>query len=236
LQDEPVQPLIALGSVGQLQGVLWQVVGFQHRMGVDPGDPDEHFGWEEYLLYNQKRGFIFLVDATDGWSLVRPVTGAPVLSKEGASASYLSESYSLKESYQAETTYALGEFYWQVQRGQRTSNSDFAKGSSMLSMEKSPAEVVWSVGSRIDSVTVAKAFALEGKSALFKRSDVGPLSASGVSRNGIVLTVFLVLLLLLIVSDMRCSSCDPAQENCSSNSSRSSGGSFGGFSSGGGHK
>jgi ribosomal protein S27AE len=236
LQDEPVQPLIALGSVGQLQGVLWQVVGFQHRMGVDPGDPDEHFGWEEYLLYNQKRGFIFLVDATDGWSLVRPVTGAPVLSKEGASASYLSESYSLKESYQAETTYALGEFYWQVQRGQRTSNSDFAKGSSMLSMEKSPAEVVWSVGSRIDSVTVAKAFALEGKSALFKRSDVGPLSASGVSRNGIVLAVFLVLLVLLIVSDMRCSSCDPAQENCSSNSSRSSGGSFGGFSSGGGHK
>jgi len=236
LQDEPVQPLIALGSVGQLQGVLWQVVGFQHRMGVDPADPDEHFGWEEYLLYNQKRGFIFLVDATDGWSLVRPVTGAPVLSKDGASASYFSESYSLKESYQAETTYALGEFYWQVQRGQRTSNSDFTKGASVLSMEKSPAEVVWSVGSRIDSATVAKAFALEGKSALFKRSDVGPLSANSILRNVIVLVVFLALLLILIIADMRCSSCDPALENCSSNSSRSSGGSFGGYSSGGGHK
>jgi len=60
VQDEPVQPLIPLGSKGQLQGVHWQVVGFQHRMGVEPGD-DEHFGWSEYLLYNQKRGFAFLV-------------------------------------------------------------------------------------------------------------------------------------------------------------------------------
>ena len=62
VQDEPVQPLIPLGSKGQLQGVHWQVVGFQHRMGVEPGD-DEHFGWSEYLLYNQKRGFAFLVDS-----------------------------------------------------------------------------------------------------------------------------------------------------------------------------
>ena len=76
VQDEPVQPLIPLGSKGQLQGVHWQVVGFQHRMGVEPGD-DEHFGWSEYLLYNQKRGFAFLVDSEEGWSMVRPTTGAP---------------------------------------------------------------------------------------------------------------------------------------------------------------
>jgi hypothetical protein len=78
IQDEPVSPLIALGTVGQLSGAQWQVVGFQHRMGYEPDDPDEHFGWDEYLLYNQKRGFTFLVDAEDGWSLVKPVTGAPI--------------------------------------------------------------------------------------------------------------------------------------------------------------
>ena len=49
IQDEPINPLVALGTVGRLQGVDWQVVGFQHRMGVEPGD-DEHFGWSEYLL------------------------------------------------------------------------------------------------------------------------------------------------------------------------------------------
>jgi endogenous inhibitor of DNA gyrase (YacG/DUF329 family) len=76
IQDEPINPLIPLGALGQLQGTQWQVVGFQHRMGVEPGD-DEHFGWSEYLLYNQKRGFSFLVDSEEGWSLVRPTTGAP---------------------------------------------------------------------------------------------------------------------------------------------------------------
>ena len=76
LQDEPVRPSIALGKVGRFEGVDWQVVGFQHRMGQEAGD-DEQFGWDEYLLFNRQRGFIFLVDATDGWSLVRPTTGAP---------------------------------------------------------------------------------------------------------------------------------------------------------------
>ena len=52
-QDEPVNPLIPLGTVGQLEGLAWQVVGFQHRMGQEPGD-DEQFGWEEYLLYNAR--------------------------------------------------------------------------------------------------------------------------------------------------------------------------------------
>ena len=77
VQDEPVQPIIPLGTKGQLQGVHWQVVGFQHRMGVEPGD-DEHFGWSEYLLYNQKRWL------SRSWSTpkkagawVRPTTGAP---------------------------------------------------------------------------------------------------------------------------------------------------------------
>lgn len=111
IQDEPVRPLIALGSTGELQGAVWQVVGFQHRMGVDPSDPDEHFGWEEYLLFNQKRGFIFLVDSTEGWSVVKPTTGAPVMAANGQTATYLGSRYQLKESYTAETTYALGEFY-----------------------------------------------------------------------------------------------------------------------------
>ena len=58
------------------------MVGFQHRMVSVPDDPDEHFGWSEYLLYNRKRGF-FLVDVKDGWSLVKPVTVRPPCSRAG---------------------------------------------------------------------------------------------------------------------------------------------------------
>lgn len=238
LQDEPVRPLIALGTVGQLQGVSWQVVGFQHRMGVDPSDPDEHFGWEEYLLYNQQRGFLFLVDSTEGWSVVKPCTGAPVMTGNGQSATYLGTRYALKESYNAETRYALGEFYWRVERGQRTANRDFASGANLLSMEQSPGEVVWSVGSKIDSAKVAQAFKLEGQQALLQRSDVGPVSfGSGMSVRTLIIIFMLLFLMSMLLS--RCSACDPKVENCASSYSsgaRSSGGSFGGFSSGGGHK
>ena len=157
-QREPIQPLIPLGTLGELQGASWQVVGFQHRMGLAPGD-DEHFGWSEYLLYNQKKGFSFLVDSEEGWSLVRPTTGAPKWAGGNASSAiYLGTPFQLKYSYDAETNYVCGEFYWLVQRGQKTFNRDFVNGKRMLSQEQSGTEVVWSSGDQLSSDAVVKAF------------------------------------------------------------------------------
>lgn len=226
-QDEPVRPLIALGSVGTLQGVNWQVVGFQHRMGSEPGD-DEHFGWNEYLLYNRQRGFSFLVDAEDGWSMVAPTTGAPSMAESGKTAKYLGKTYQQQYAYNAETTYVAGEFYWQVERGQKTFNRDFANGNSLLSMERSANELTWSSGSRMDSATVAAAFKLDAKKDMFKRADAAPLSAASSMGCGTIILVIVVILILLIILST-CSS-------SGGSSSRSSGGSYGGYSSGGGHK
>ncbi len=230
LQHEPVQPLIPLGSQGQFEGRPWQVVGFQHRMGREVGD-DESFGWEEYLLYNRERGFVFLVDASDGWSLVRPATGAPQHKPGTATASYLGTPYRLTSNYQAETGYVAGEFYWPVQRGQQTSNSDFAavNGKGLLAREQSRSEVTWSYGSRIDSSSVAQAFKLGDKAALFRRQDAGPVAAgSGIGCGTVILILMLLFIVLILMS------------NCSGSSgggyTRSSGGSFGGYSTGGGHK
>lgn len=232
-QDEPVRPLIALGSSGQLQGVRWQVVGFQHRMGQAPGD-DEHFGWSEYLLFNRQRGFCFLVDAEDGWSVVKPTTGAPTMTGNGQSASYLGQRYTLQYAYNAETTYVAGEFYWRVERGQKSFHRDFAHGPSLLSMEQTPQELTWSSGIRLSADTVAKAFGLEANKAALQRADASPLSQAAGSNSRTIIVIIVVLVLLSLL-ESRCSRCDPAVENCSS-SYRSSGGSFGGWSSGGGHK
>jgi hypothetical protein len=242
LQTEPVAPLIALGSTGQLQGAIWQIVGFQHRMGYEVDDPDEHFGWTEYLLYNQKRGFTFLVDSTEGWSLATPTTGAPTLSPNGSTATYLGNKYAQKYNYKAETTYVAGEFYWRVERGQKSNNTDFEKGAVLLSREETPNEVTWSMGSKLSSDTVVKAFnlkdgALDGGLSggsgndVFKATDAKPVSSiAGMGCGTIVILIVVLLLFLFLIS--RCSSCDPRVENCSSSRS----GSYGGFSSGGGHK
>ncbi len=236
IQSEPVQPLIKLGTTGQLQGVQWQVVGFQHRMGTDPSDPSEQFGWSEYLLYNAKRGFTFLVDSTEGWSVVKPATGAPVMAEGGRSATYLGQRYQLKENYRAETNYVAGEFYWQVTRGQTSENRDFASGKSMLSMERTPNEVTWSVGAQIESDAVAKAFKLDDKKELLKR-DASPASAlNGMSIRTIIIVILIILFFLFLMSRCSRSNCDPNTQNCAASSGRTSGGSFGGFSGGGGHK
>lgn len=202
-QDEPVEPLIPLGSAGPLEGVHWQVVGYQHRLGTEPDDPDEHFGWDEYLLYNRKRGFCFLVDSTEGWSLVKPVTGAPKLGADQQSASYLGTTYHQQYAYKAQTTFVEGEFYWPVERGQATFNRDFARGDSLLSMEETPAERTWSLGRKIAGATVAKVFGLEAKKDLFGRGDAGPTTSRGGGTGcgcaTIVLLVLLVLVLLAVL-------------------------------------
>lgn len=239
LQDEPVKPLIALGSIGTLQGKKWQVVGFQHRMGHVPGDEDEEsFGWEEYLLYNAKAGFVFLVDSTEGWSLVKPATGAPT-PRGGSAYAYLGTTYTVQSTYRAETTYVAGEFYWQVLRGQTSHHQDCASGTSLLSREQMGQEVTWSVGHKMDYSTVAAAFNLKDRAGDFKRGDAMPFASGGIGMVGWFVILLFVLVFLFAIT--RCARpCNPQTENCSSSSSststRSGGGSYGGYSSGGGHK
>jgi hypothetical protein len=228
--------------VGTLQGKSWQVVGFQHRMGHevgDGGDEDESFGWSEYLLYNSKAGFQFLVDATDGWSLVKPTTGAPE-AKTSRLVSYQGSTFTQAYAYKAETNYVAGEFYWRVERGQTTYNEDYASGKLVLSREQSAGssgkEISWSIGSKLEASTVVSAFKLKGQEAKFERSDVSPVSSSGSSLGPVGWIVVLVVIFIVFSMMSRCSrNCDPQYENCSS-SARSSGGSYGGYSSGGGHK
>lgn len=162
--------------------------------------------------------------------MVRPTTGAPQMAASGRSATYLGTTYQLKYSYEAETTYVLGEFYWQVTRGQKTSNRDFASAKGLLSMEQTPNEVTWSSGDKLASDTVAKAFKLEDKKDVLQRDDPGPFVAkSGLGCGTIIIIAIVIIILLILLS------------NCSGSSGssgyRSSGGSFGGYSSGGGgHK
>ncbi len=249
LQTEPVRPTIALGTVGTLFSVKWQVLGFQHRMGQSPGD-DESFGWDEYLLYEPKEGFAFVVDASDGWSFVRPLSGAPSYRAGDSTAKYLGKNYTLKYQYNAETTYVAGEFYWKASRGAKTFNSDFANGETLLSREQSKdqgtEEITWSRGNALDADEVAQAFGLKDKAEDLVRGDVSPLGG-GISLKTLII-IFVLFILLAVMLSM-CSSkrnCDPERENCERGNSSgyrsgTSGGSYGGWSggggsSGGGHK
>jgi hypothetical protein len=172
--------------------------------------------------------------------LVKPTTGAPE-AQTSRQVKYQGNTFTQQYAYKAVTNYVAGEFYWRVERGQKTYNEDYANGALLLSREQSAGkgsggsgqEVTWSIGSKIAASTVVSAFKLKGQEAKFDRADVQPLSSG--SSLGVVGWIVVLVIIFIIFSMMsRCSrDCDPQRENCSS-SYRSSGGSYGGYSSGGG--
>ena len=251
-------PQIPLGRIGTLQlgtgatPLPWQVVGYVERREVDVDPGEQQTAWREYLLYHREDGFAFLVDAEDGWSFARTITGVPQV--RGERATWRGTSYDQRYSYSGAVTHVLGEFYWRLNRGETTRNTDFASGTLRLNREQAGQEVTWSAGEALDSDAVAKAFGLDQAQALAIKRDVAPLSggAGGLLRRVLVYTIVGLVMLMLVLVSTRCSSsndCDSTRAAFgeSSNeyrqclgSQRSGsgyrGGSYGGFSSGGGHK
>ena len=257
-----LQPQIPLGSTGRLalgaEGPLdWTVVGYMERCDLPgAGDDDEQTFWREYLLYHRTAGFAFLVDAEDGWSWVRPMTGAPLVTGRGAKVG--ETQFSERWRYAAKVTWVQGEFYWRVKREERAEVTDYdGPRGAKLSRESTAGEVVWSLGQAIEAATVASAFRIAPAARAGFSRDAGPRSGlatgksggSGISQGVIILIVVIVVIVLM----SRCSGddCDEikasfgessneyqqCRRNQSSGGLRSSGGSFGGFSSGGGgHK
>jgi hypothetical protein len=267
-QERGSEPLIPLGSIGQLaltrgRVLPWQVVGYVERCEVDQAPDDEQSFWREYLLYHRTEGFAFIVDAQDGWSWTAPITGVP--DKTGGGVTYEGVTYRKLYDYTGMVTYALGEFYWQVTRNQRTANSDYQgtgkDSTKRLNREMTgsgdTSEIVWSRGDTLTADQVLKAFKLAPEKTAALQRDAAPtaLNASSTLVKIAIWAVIIVVMLLLF----RCGSGGGASncndtlatfgeasaeyQNClNSNRSggsgyRSGGGSFGGFSSGGGgHK
>ncbi|MES2956978.1 MAG: DUF4178 domain-containing protein [Pseudomonadota bacterium] len=251
-QAEGAEPLLPLGAGATLAlggpAKPWQVVGYAERCEIADDPEDERVFWREYLLYSRGEGFAFLVDAQDGWSYAIPITGAPQLS--GDTARWRGDSYRKLYSYTGAITYVLGEFYWKLERGERTTNTDYASGNKRLNREQAGSEVTWSAGQAMDASAIAAAFKLpEARRAALQR-EASPLSGGGgatVSKT-LIVTVVILVILVLMLKDCSRDDCDRLRttfgeasneyQQCrrsGSTGARTGGGSFGGFG-GGGHK
>ena len=258
-----LEPQIPLGTSGRLvldgtQAEPWQVVGYMERCDLpEPGDDEEQVFWREYLLYNRTQGFAFLVDAEDGWSWVKPLTGAPQV--RGEQATWRGITYRKRYGYRAKITWVQGEFYWRVRREEEARVTDYdgtgSAAKKRLSMEKTADELTWSAGEALDANVVARAFNLPPAAEAAMRRDATPLSmnpgkaAAGLAKGVVVLLVVVVLIIMLAQCDNN--DCNDERQSfgeasaeyqqcvrnrSSGSSSRTGGGSFGGYSSGGGHK
>lgn len=260
-QQNGLEPLVPLGKTGRLKvdGQVgdWQVVGYQERceVPVDPSVDTEQTYWREYLLYNQQRGFAFLVDAEDGWSVVRPVTGVPA--SKGGALSFRGISFKQRFTYPARTTHVLGEFYWRVRKDQRSINADYiGVGSNShlrLNREQSGQEVTWSLGQTLKDTEVIQAFGLQDLPPDRFKRDVrvwSSLSTRSYSWAEVLVWGMLAVWIISMLTDCsdRCAQVEETYgansfeyRQCRAQSSSgggggSSGGSYGGYNSGGFHK
>ncbi len=233
------EPTLPLGSTAALtlgrEGPLpWTVVGMVERCDMPQDSDDETTYWREYLLYNQTAGFAFIVDAEDGWSWVRPLTGAPQI--RGGQAQWQGVSYVKRYSYAAKVTWVQGEFYWRVQRDERAQVTDYhgagAAARKRMSREQTGNEVTWSAGEALDAAVLAKAFGVPIASTPGFSRDSSPLSniTTRSLSKGTPMMVWIVVAFFILLMIMDACSDD------SGGSGTSRGGSFGGYSSGGGHK
>jgi len=154
--NPPFQPSVPLGSIGTLRGMRWQVIGAMIRFVRADG---EDWNWTEYLLHAPYRGYAWLVeDSSNHWSYVRKLPDLP--EADTRRAEYRGSTFRSYTSGMAQVLAVLGEFYWEIQKGDRAATKDYVAPPAMLSMERTSGEVSWSIGAWIPAEEIAEAFGL----------------------------------------------------------------------------
>ncbi len=186
--------LLSLGSKGALFGIMWEVIGYMEKK-----DHTDYNLWDEYLLYNPYHGFRFLAQSSGHWSLYKVLKqslGNQALSSE---IRLNGQKYELFLKGFAKVAYVKGEFYWRVQKGERTRVYDYIAPPHLLSIATDEDEINLALGVYVPAKTVAKAFSIKQ---MPYQSGIAPNQPSTYSRNDVWrswLTAGLALLLATVL-------------------------------------
>jgi hypothetical protein len=183
LDTERVKPSIPLGTVGTLAGQQYTVIGFLRRsvrlVGV-------RYYWQEYLLYESRLGFRWLVQSDEHWNFVEPLPPGAV-HKTGGNAIYDGDLFKRFQGALARVEQVLGEFYWKVEAGEEVQTTDYVRPPRMLALEvtggDAEGEINWSLGTYLPRADVAKAFGVQGLPAPYTIGPNQPFPFWGVYRT-----------------------------------------------------
>ncbi len=162
---QPAQDVvIPLGAEGLLQGEKVICIGQLRRScnleGID-------YPWNEYLLLDSQHGFRWLVQSEGHWSVaVALPPGEVTQAREGLkNLSALGMNWRRFQDVQAVVEGVWGEFYWQVEQGERVQVTEFVAPPRSLTRERQShrdggEEVNWSLSTYLEPGEVRAAFQL----------------------------------------------------------------------------
>lgn len=143
--------LIPLGTRASLEGIPWEVIGYQERSSGSA--LEGRYAWEEYLLFNPRHGFRFLAQAQGHWTLYRVIkSGMALPAGAGFDRFFTGE---------ARVDYVLGEFYWRVKTGDTVHVTDSISPPYIMSVEKGKDETNIALGVYVSAGEIAAAFAID---------------------------------------------------------------------------
>lgn len=141
-QGEKVERLrttIPLGAEANINGVDYQVIGAMVRIDSEQAE------WTEYLLYNARASFFWLVETDEGWSRANVMSSWPEWRSLDADHADLDKvGYNKLYDYPATVKFAAGAFNWRVAAGDVVQVFEFESGQTKLAAELTGEELTWS--------------------------------------------------------------------------------------------
>ncbi|HSO40167.1 MAG TPA: DUF4178 domain-containing protein [Labilithrix sp.] len=214
------QPSIELGRKGVLpvpdarglSNAEWTVLGYVERSTGAPGG-DEWFGWQEYLLYNVKHGYRWLVFDEGNFYLITPLAAGDIdASRAPLFVRMNNVHFRKRNQQQARVDFVLGEFYWKVEVGEQVWAEDYEHGREIISSEKTPTEISWSHGVIVPLAVVTQAFGYQPKATAYGVPDPAAFGGggsygapSGGVSSGLVIAIILIVFLVLAMA--ACGAC-----------------------------
>jgi hypothetical protein len=188
-------PSIPLGSKGTFAEGEMTVIGFLQRSAwVDGG----WYPFEEYLLFDPKIGFRWLVQSDLSWSYVQPVaTGA--VEYGGNTCTYDKVKFRVFQSRtQLRVDHVYGELYWRVTENEMVYGEDFIAPPAMLSREETGNEENWSLSTYLTIDQVKAAFP-DKQLELGRESAIAPNRPYPIRGFGLVASLAVAALIVVAI-------------------------------------
>lgn len=195
----PHEFVLPIGAEGTFKDVKFKIIGAVVRSVTIEG---VKYFWHEYLLYNPKIGFRWLVHSDNHWNFVEPVNPAEVEINQSIgkpTAKYNGSTFKIFQDASAEVEYVKGEFYWRVEQGEKVRAVDYVAAPLMLSQESTNNEINWSVGVYMTNAEIEQAFGVENLPKPWSVAPNQPFTGGFYIKAGFAMLAVLCLIAVLMI-------------------------------------